>query len=72
MNRWRENGMKTKMCTARPTWQTMSFRRSIYKNYLYCIDIDLHDILDIDTDRKVNKIENFSKLIQMSCVYTIK
>lgn len=35
----------------------MSFRRPIYKNHLHRIECDLFDILDIDTDRRIVRVE---------------
>lgn len=45
------------MCTARPGWQTISFRRGKYKNLLTNIEIDLKDILSVDTERQVVRVE---------------
>lgn len=45
--------MKQKMCTARPGWQTMSFRKPMYKKDLFQIECNLIDILEVDTKRKV-------------------
>lgn len=41
------------MCTARPGWQTMSFRKPMYKKDLFQIECNLIDILEVDTKRKV-------------------
>lgn len=41
------------MCTARPGWQTMCFRRPRYKNTLYNIEVNLIDVLEVDADRRV-------------------
>lgn len=45
------------MCTARPGWQTMSFRRPLYKKSSYQINCNLVDILEVDTNRKVVRVE---------------
>ena len=52
---WDRDGRQTKMCTARPGWATMSFRRGIYKNRLRNIEVNLIDILDVDIQRKVSR-----------------
>lgn len=44
------------MCTGRPGWQTVCFRRPAYKSTSYQIDVNLVDILDIDKDRQVSII----------------
>lgn len=46
--------MKTKMCTARPGWQTMSFRKPMYKKNMFQIECNLIDILEVDVKRKVS------------------
>lgn len=45
------------MCTARPGWQTMSFRKPMYKKTSYQINCNLVDVLDVDTKRKVVRVE---------------
>lgn len=44
------------MCTARPGWQTMSFRIPLYKKQLFNIDVNLVDILEVDSEKKVKEI----------------
>ena len=52
-----ENDQKaSKMCTARPGWQTMSFRRALYKNSMFNVKIDMCDILHVDKENKVANI----------------
>lgn len=41
------------MCTARPGWQTMSFRWPAYKKTLYNVEVNMVDILEVDTKRQV-------------------
>lgn len=41
------------MCTARPGWQTISFRRPAYKKTMRNIAVDLVDILEVNTDKQV-------------------
>lgn len=43
------------MCTARPGWQTISFREGAYKKTCHKVAINLVDILRIDTEKKVGK-----------------
>jgi len=41
------------MCTARPGWQTISFRRPKYKSSLEKITVNLVDVLSVDVERRV-------------------
>ncbi|CAB3400499.1 unnamed protein product [Caenorhabditis bovis] len=55
---WNESGQKTKMCTARSGWMTMSFRIPLYKKSLKQIRTDtLIDILELDTEKMCIKVE---------------
>ena len=50
---WNETSMDKKMCTARPGWQTMSFRRGLYKNTMFNVSVNLRDILHLNIEEKV-------------------
>ena len=54
VRQWRDNpGEKKTMCTARPGWQTMNTSMTIkYKERMHQININLVDILDIDTEKR--------------------
>lgn len=54
---WIDGGRTQKMCTARPGWQTMSFRVPKYKKTHYTVDCNLVDILEIDVERRVVRLE---------------
>lgn len=54
------------MCTARPGWQTMSFRRPLYKKQYTKIDCNLIDILDVDTSRGIIRVEPLVNMGQIS------
>ena len=45
------------MCTARPGWSNMSFRRGLYKKQMRNIDVNLIDILEVDTERAIVRCE---------------
>lgn len=66
MKQWRESGMKTRMCTARPGWQTMSFRRPLYKNKSFQIDCNLVDILNVDFEKRIVRCEPMVNMGQLS------
>ncbi|KAH9499915.1 Delta(24)-sterol reductase [Bulinus truncatus] len=57
IRKWNESGRKSRMCTARPGWATMSFRRGLYKNSLHNIEINLIDILEVDTNKQIVRVE---------------
>ncbi|RLN74654.1 hypothetical protein DYB28_004945, partial [Aphanomyces astaci] len=50
--KWNKDGRTTPMCTARPGWQNISYRRGLYKNSLSNIKINMMDVLKVDTTAK--------------------
>jgi len=52
LKEWRELPERKVMCTARPSWKSISFQPMAYKNKMHKINIDLPDILSIDKDKK--------------------
>uniref|UniRef100_A0A1L8DZB4 Delta(24)-sterol reductase n=1 Tax=Nyssomyia neivai TaxID=330878 RepID=A0A1L8DZB4_9DIPT len=66
VKQWREQGMSTKMCTARPGWQTMSFRKPMYKKSMYQIKCNLVDILEVDTKKRTVRVEPLVNMKQLS------
>lgn len=52
IRQWASEGKKTQMCTARPGWQTVCFRRPVYKNTMKKIEVNLVDILEVDAKKK--------------------
>jgi len=50
---WKKEGAKTRMCTGRPGWLTVSLRVGKYKKTNKNIMINMMDILDVDTKRQV-------------------
>ena len=54
---WVKEGRKTQMCTARPGWQAMSLRAGKYKKTFKNISLDLHDVLEINTEKQTCKVE---------------
>ncbi|CAG9862719.1 unnamed protein product [Phyllotreta striolata] len=63
---WNNKGRKTKMCSARPGWQTVSFRRPVYKQHMTNIDVNLVDILEIDTEKGVVRLEPLVSMGQLT------
>ncbi|KAJ8950390.1 hypothetical protein NQ314_007929 [Rhamnusium bicolor] len=63
---WNNNGQKTQMCTARPGWQMMSFRRPIYKKTMYNVKVNLVDILEVDTEKQIVRVEPLVSMGQLT------
>ncbi len=55
--RWHENGANGRLCTARRPWMSISTRMVKYKRPENSIHISLHDILLLDTDRRIVRVE---------------
>lgn len=54
------------MCTARPGWQTMSFRKPLYKATMTQIRCNLIDILEIDRQKQTVRCEPLATMGQIS------
>jgi len=63
---WQKQGCQTQMCTARPGWQTMSFRRGKYKKTMFNVAVNLMDILEIDTEKKTVRVESLVNMGQLT------
>lgn len=60
--------MKSVMCTARPGWMNVSFRKGLYKRTMKNIDINLIDILDIDVKNQTVKVEPLATMGQVTAM----
>ncbi|XP_078657401.1 delta(24)-sterol reductase-like [Branchiostoma floridae x Branchiostoma belcheri] len=63
---WKEDGSRKPMCTARPGWQTMSLRVGKYKQTMQNININLIDILEVDVNRQVVRVEPLATMGQIT------
>src|SRR5262249_23665041 len=54
---WRARGAKGKLCTARPPWMSISTRVVKYKGRENSIHVPLYDILSLDTERRIVRVE---------------
>ncbi|KOB78329.1 24-dehydrocholesterol reductase, partial [Operophtera brumata] len=63
---WLSGDRSTKLCTARPTWQTMSFRQGVYKSSFTNIRVDLVDVLEVDTTNMTVRCEPLVTMGQLS------
>ncbi|XP_071117270.1 delta(24)-sterol reductase-like isoform X1 [Haliotis cracherodii] len=66
VRKWRDDGAHTPMCTARPGWSNVSFRRGLYKKKLRNIEVNLIDILNVDTERQVVRVEPLATMGQVT------
>ncbi|XP_026486819.2 delta(24)-sterol reductase-like [Vanessa tameamea] len=63
---WLSGDRSTQLCTGRPTWQTMSFRQGIYKKMFTNIQINLVDVLEVDTKNMTVRCEPLVTMGQLS------
>ncbi|KAK3909495.1 Delta(24)-sterol reductase [Frankliniella fusca] len=66
VRQWRAEGARQPMCTARPSWQTMSFRRAKYKKTMFAVNVNLVDILDLNTERRTVRVEPLVTMGQLT------
>jgi delta24-sterol reductase len=64
--RWRANGNRGRLCTARPWWMAVSMRKVNYKRPENSIRIALYDILSLDTDRRIVRVEPLVSIGQLT------
>jgi delta24-sterol reductase len=63
---WNDAGRQGMMCTARPGWLTMSLNVGKYKKTFRNINVNLCDVLEVDTTRKVVRVEPLCSMGQVS------
>ncbi|MGR8941327.1 MAG: FAD-binding oxidoreductase [Gammaproteobacteria bacterium] len=63
---WKEQGAGQKLCTARSGWKTMSELVPKYKLSHRNIDIGMYDILEIDAQRGIVRVEPLATMGQIS------
>ncbi|KAK9871159.1 hypothetical protein WA026_011440 [Henosepilachna vigintioctopunctata] len=61
-----EKQNKPRLCTARPGWQTMSFREGIYKDTYHKIQVNLVDILQVDEMKQTVRVEPLVNMGQLT------
>ncbi|XP_043467652.1 delta(24)-sterol reductase-like [Leptopilina heterotoma] len=66
VKKWNESGRKQQMCTARPTWQTMSFRQGTYKSSMFQVKVNLIDVLEVNVEKKFVRVEPLVSMGQLS------
>ncbi|TKS75063.1 Delta(24)-sterol reductase [Collichthys lucidus] len=65
---WRKDGSKTYMCTGRPGWLTVSLRVGKYKKTHKNIMINMMDILEVDTEKQVVRVEPLANMGQVTAL----
>ncbi|NXW15628.1 DHC24 reductase, partial [Circaetus pectoralis] len=63
---WKNEGSKRYMCTGRPGWLTVSLRVGKYKKTHKNIMINLMDILEVDRERQVVRVEPLVTMGQLT------
>ncbi|XP_071539528.1 delta(24)-sterol reductase-like isoform X2 [Panulirus ornatus] len=63
---WNKSSQDVPMCTARPGWQTISFREGAYKKTFFKVAINMVDILEIDTIKKTVRCEPLVTMGQLT------
>ena len=54
---WHASGRKGRLCTARPAWMSISTRVVRYKHRDNAIAVELYDILHVDIDKRIARVE---------------
>jgi len=62
VRRWKVEGKGRKMCTARPSWKSVSPQSLAYKDSMYRIEVDLDHVLSID------KVNNYVHVEPSVCI----
>jgi len=57
IRRWRASGSKKPLSTARPSWLSYSTRTSSYKTKCHPVKLDLGDVLEIDKENMIVRVE---------------
>ncbi|KAK7790541.1 hypothetical protein R5R35_000940 [Gryllus longicercus] len=70
VKQWQDSGRRTKMCTARPGWQTMSFRQPKYKKTMFNVNVNLVDIINVDEEKRTVLVEPLVNMGQLSATLT--
>ncbi|XP_055312887.1 delta(24)-sterol reductase-like [Sitodiplosis mosellana] len=63
---WNKSDKSKKMCTARPGYQTMSFRKPLYKSTMHQVECNLIDILEVDREKRTVRVEPLATMDQVS------
>ena len=63
---WKASGSKKQMCTAHPCWKSITLQETTYKTRMHQIKIDLDEIILIDTENKIVRVEPSATIGQLN------
>ncbi|OQR89723.1 24-dehydrocholesterol reductase, partial [Thraustotheca clavata] len=63
---WIKQGRQVPMCTARPGWQNISYRRGKYKKTMHNVKVNMMDILQVNSTTKTVMVEPLVTMGQLS------
>ncbi len=63
---WISLGRPRPMCTARPQWQTITLQRITYKSRLHQVRLDLPDVVSVDEERRLVRVEPMVTIGQLN------
>lgn len=63
---WARAGKPGPIVTSRKAWQSVSSRGGEHKRRGYGVDVDLHDILEVDPERRVVRVEPRVNMAQLT------
>ncbi|KAL5021082.1 hypothetical protein ScPMuIL_000237 [Solemya velum] len=66
VRQWADSGQENPMCTARPGWMNVSFRRGLYKKKMWNIEVNLIDILEVNTEKSYVRVEPLANMGQIT------
>lgn len=66
VKQWKAEGSRVPMCTARPSWQTMSFRHAKYKKTMFTVNVNLVDILEVNAEKQTVRVEPLVTMGQLT------
>ena len=66
VKKWCMDGCRMHMCTARPGWMAVSLRVGKYKKTMRNIRVNLVDVLEVDTERRVMRVEPLATMGQIT------
>ncbi|KDO30188.1 hypothetical protein SPRG_04988 [Saprolegnia parasitica CBS 223.65] len=66
VRQWIAGGRAMPMCTARPGWQNISYRRGKYKKTHFNVKVDMMDILEVNPSTKTVRVEPLVTMGQLS------
>ncbi|XP_064604727.1 delta(24)-sterol reductase-like [Liolophura sinensis] len=66
VRQWRDGGARSYMCTARPGWMNVCLRNAVYKKTFQKIQVNLVDILDMDANRQIVRVEPLTTMGQIT------